>query len=167
MVVIGGHSGTIITDDGPHYASHNDVGLQEILENTFAGYDKSKMETVIAPQNNAPLHYSVQNNESSWQYAKRLAAQYSEWFYYDGKKLVFGKSDDGEAISLRYGHDLKEFSMSLNSLFWILQLYFPKPSMSTRFTRMAVYKQKKRERTKVIYNGRFPGTMLQRGFNYH
>jgi len=113
MVVIGGHSGTIIADDGPHYASYNELGIQQILEKTFAGYDKSKFESLIAPKSNDPIHYSVQNNESSWQYASRLAAQYSEWFYYDGKKVVFGKPEDGDATPLTYGHDLQEFSMEL------------------------------------------------------
>ena len=61
-VVITAQSATVLADDGPHYASYNDVGLQEILRKTFAGYDKSKLETAIAPKNNAPLHYTVQNN---------------------------------------------------------------------------------------------------------
>ncbi|WP_026449539.1 type VI secretion system Vgr family protein [Aequorivita capsosiphonis] len=142
MVVIGGHSGTIIADDGPHYASHNDVSLQEIINHTFAGYDQSKMETVIAPKNNAPLHYSVQNNESSWQYAARLAAQYSEWFYYDGKKLIFGKPEDGEATPLTYGHDLQEFSMELN----------PQPNNFNYFTNDYLVNDQHQKKTSEIAN---------------
>ncbi|WP_026449520.1 type VI secretion system Vgr family protein [Aequorivita capsosiphonis] len=142
MVVIGGHSGTIIADDGPHYASYNDVSLQEIINHTFAGYDQSKMETVIAPKNKAPLHYSVQNNESSWQYAARLAAQYSEWFYYDGKKLIFGKPEDGEATRLIYGQDLQEFSMELN----------PQPNNFNYFTNDYLVNDQHQKKTSEIAN---------------
>ncbi|MGO3183436.1 MAG: type VI secretion system Vgr family protein [Aequorivita sp.] len=142
MVVIGGHSGTIITDDGPNYASYNDVGLQDILMHTFAGYDKSKLETAFAPKNNAPLHYSVQNNESSWQYAARLAAQYSEWFYYDGKKLIFGKPEDGEATTLTYGHDLQEFSMELN----------PQPNNFNYFTNDYLVNDQHQKKTSEVPN---------------
>ena len=114
LVIIGGHSTTILAEDGPHYSSHNDVTLQDILEKTFAGYDKGKLETAFEPRTSGPLHYSVQNNESSWQYTARLASQYSEWFYFNGKKLIFGTPEEGDAIPLTYGHDLQEFSMELN-----------------------------------------------------
>ena len=65
------------------------------------------------PQNSETLHYSVQHNESTFAYASRLAAQYSEWFFYDGSKLVFGKPEDKEATELTYGVDLQEFSLNL------------------------------------------------------
>lgn len=142
MVIISGFSSTIISEDGPHYASHNDVGLQQILENTFAGYDKSKLEMMIATKNNSALHYSVQNNESSWQYASRLAAQYSEWFYYDGKKLIFGKPKDGEATTLTYGHDLQEFSMELN----------PQPNNFNYFTNDYLVNEQHQKKTSEIAN---------------
>ncbi len=100
------------------------------------------METVIAPKNNAPLHYSVQNNESSWQYAARLAAQYSEWFYYDGKKLIFGKPEDGEATPLIYGQDLQEFSMELN----------PQPNNFNYFTNDYLVNEQHQKKTSEIAN---------------
>ena len=114
VVVISGHSTSILVEDGPHYSSYNDSSLGEILNRLFMGQDTSKLQTAFAPKNSQPLHYSVQHHESTWQYIARLAAQYSEWFYYDGKKLVFGKPKDAEALSLTYGHDLQEFSMLLN-----------------------------------------------------
>lgn len=143
MVVVGGYSGTIIADDGPHYASHNDVGLQDILMRTFTGYDKAKLETVFSPINTAPIHYSVQNNESSWQYSVRLAAQYSEWFYYDGKKLFFGKpTDTDEEAKLTYGHDLQEFRMQLK----------PQPNNFNYFTNDYLVNDQHQKKTSEIPN---------------
>ncbi|NER18526.1 type VI secretion system Vgr family protein [Spongiivirga citrea] len=113
LIVIKAQSATVLADDGPHYTSYNDMGLTEILDSTFQGYDQSKLETSFSPQYSAPLHYSVQQQESAWQYASRLAAQYGEWFYYNGKALIFGKPEDGEATQLTYGQDLEEFSLKL------------------------------------------------------
>jgi len=62
--------------------------------------------------NDASLHYSVQHRESAYQYASRLAAQYGEWFYYNGKQLVFGKPGT-EELPLTYNFDLKEYHLSL------------------------------------------------------
>ena len=59
-IVIKAQSPTVIADDGPHYASYNDLSLTEILEKTFSEYDKSKLEVLIQPNNTSTLHYSVQ-----------------------------------------------------------------------------------------------------------
>ncbi|MEM5540154.1 phage baseplate assembly protein V [Olleya sp. AS48] len=111
-VVIKAQSPSFLADDGPHYASHNDVSLSEIIEKTFNDYDKSKLEVLVQPKNNPTLHYSVQHNESAYDYASRLAAQYGEWFYYNGSQLVFGTPDTKE-LALTYGFDLKEYHLSL------------------------------------------------------
>ncbi len=111
-VVIKVQSPTFLADDGPHYASHNDVSLSEILDKTFRDYDSSKLELLIQPNNDNPLHYTVQHNESAYDYASRLAAQYGEWFYYNGAQLVFGAPETQE-LELTYGVDLKEYHLSL------------------------------------------------------
>ncbi len=114
FVELKAQSASIIADDGPHFASFNDVSLSDILNKTFEGYDSSKLETNFKPLESSNIHYSVQHNESAYQYASRLAAQYGEWFYYDGKALVFGKPKEGEEVELTYGHDLKKFTLELN-----------------------------------------------------
>ncbi|WP_298320663.1 phage baseplate assembly protein V [uncultured Aquimarina sp.] len=113
LVTIKAHSCSIIADDGPHYNSFNDVDLATILDETFKGYDQSKLETIFNPSGSDNIHYSVQHKESAFQYTSRLAAQYSEWFYYDGSALVFGRPEDQEEVTLTYGHDLQEFSLDL------------------------------------------------------
>ncbi|TPN85424.1 type VI secretion system Vgr family protein [Aquimarina algicola] len=114
LIIIKAKSSSIITDDGPHFASYSDAGLATIIDNTFQLYDRSKLNTVINPGFSDTLHYSVQNGESSFQYASRLAKQYGEWFYYDGEDLVFGKPKDNEQVLLNYGQDLQEFSRNIN-----------------------------------------------------
>ncbi|MGB0879687.1 MAG: type VI secretion system Vgr family protein [Polaribacter sp.] len=111
-IVIYAESPTFIADDGPHYTSHNDISLSEIIEKTFSDYDTSKLEVNIQPKKDPTLHYSVQHNESAYEYASRLAAQYGEWFYYNGAQLIFGTPDTKE-IALIYGFDLREYHLSL------------------------------------------------------
>ncbi|WP_405206109.1 type VI secretion system Vgr family protein [Aquimarina sp. LLG6339-5] len=113
LVTIKAHSCSIIADDGPHYNSFNDVDLTTILDETFKGYDQSKLKTIFNPSGSDNIHYSVQNKESAFQYSSRLAAQYSQWFYYDGSALIFGRPEDQEEVTLTYGHDLQEFSLDL------------------------------------------------------
>ncbi|SEA58717.1 type VI secretion system Vgr family protein [Bizionia paragorgiae] len=111
-VVIKAQSPTFITEDGPHYASYNAVTLSDIVTQTFKDYDKSKLEVLIQPNNSSTLHYSVQHNESAYAYISRLAAQYGEWLYYNGVKLIFGKPETTE-LRLTYGFDLKEYHLNL------------------------------------------------------
>ena len=111
-VVITAKSMSYITDDGGNYTSFNDVSLSEIIEKTFEGYDRSKINLEIRPDNDITLHYSVQHNESAYEYVKRLSKQYGHWFYYDGTKIIFGEPGDQE-LTLTYGQDLKEYQVSL------------------------------------------------------
>ncbi len=111
-IVITAQSPSFLADDGVNYRSYNEASLSDIIGKTFEGYDTSKLSVDIRPQNDITLDYSVQHHESSYAYARRLAAQYGEWFYYDGMKLVFGQPDN-EEITLTYGFDLKEYQLSL------------------------------------------------------
>lgn len=141
-IVITALSPTFLADDGPHYTSYNDVSISEILESTFRYYDQSKLEVLIAPKNNSSLHYSVQHGESAYQYATRLAAQYSEWFYYDGVKLVFGELSTKE-LELNYGMDLKEYQLRLK----------PKPHNYNYFTNDYVLNETHQKETRNLTAG--------------
>lgn len=113
IVKIIGKSCSVIADDGPHYTSHKDLDLSDIVKKTFNGYNLSFLKCKTALEKLETIHYSVQHNESAFEYIKRLAAQYGEWFYYDGKQLIFGQPQSEDTIPLLYGYDLLELSMSL------------------------------------------------------
>ena len=113
VIIFSGASTSIIADDGRHYNSYTDQGLPDILNTVFQVYDQSKLTTSINPAYTDVLHYSVQHKQSAFGYASRLAAQYGEWFYYDGQQLVFGTPESSEAINLKYGVNLQEFSVNL------------------------------------------------------
>uniref|UniRef100_UPI000CDEB2DB type VI secretion system Vgr family protein n=1 Tax=Aquimarina sp. I32.4 TaxID=2053903 RepID=UPI000CDEB2DB len=115
LICIKAKSASILADNFPHYASYSEVGLSDILQDTFQGYDLGKLETNFAPTNTSTIHYSVQHNESDFAYASRLSAYYNEWFYYDGKQLIFGRPST-EEIALSYGIDLKKFSINMEPM---------------------------------------------------
>jgi len=115
-ILIKAKSNSVLTDDGPHYTSYSDENLEAILSDTFQKYDRSKLNTIISPKIKNSLHYCVQQKESSFEFASRLATQYGEWFYYDGEHLVFGKPAISEEVILTYGFDLHEFSRSLHPM---------------------------------------------------
>ena len=114
-IIIYAKSPTILTDDGPNYFSIKDKSLKGIISNLLKKYDQSLLKSKINPQLQSSLHYSVQYNESSFEYLKRLASQYGEWFYYNGSYLIFGQEEEKE-ISLDFKKDLKEFEISLQPL---------------------------------------------------
>ncbi|WP_234859162.1 type VI secretion system Vgr family protein [Aquimarina aquimarini] len=115
LICIKAKSASILADNFPHYASYSEVGLSDILQDTFQGYDLGKLETNFSPTNSSTIHYSVQHNESDFAYASRLSAYYNQWFYYDGKQLIFG-SPSTEEIELSYGIDLKKFSINMEPM---------------------------------------------------
>ncbi|KAA1244030.1 type VI secretion system Vgr family protein [Aquimarina sp. RZ0] len=104
---------SILADDGAHFTSFSEVDLATILNNTYSGYDVGKLETSFNPSLTDTLLYSVCSNESAFEYTKRLAAQYGEWFYYDGQALIFGLPEQTDPIVLSYGVNLMEFSLNL------------------------------------------------------
>ncbi len=143
IVTITAESPTVLCDDGPHYNSYLDKTLSNILSDAFQGYDTSKLSTAVNPKNSSLIHYTVQHKESNWQYASRLAMQYSEWLYYDGKKLVFGLPEDGDDVALTYGHDLHGFSLDL----------IPLPNNFNYFTNDYLTDEKHEKKTAEINTG--------------
>ncbi len=116
-VIISAKSPTIIADDGPNNVSYNDMSFVDIIQQNFSNYDTSKL--TINTNNSKltkPLIYTVQANESSFGFAKRMAARNGEWMYYDGEELVFGVDNSNDEIELVLGRDLQDFNTSLEPL---------------------------------------------------
>lgn len=65
--------------------------IKEITEGVIPGGIKHK----INPDYTKELYYTVQYNQSTFDFIKMLAVRYGEWFYYDGSELRMGKPDNG------------------------------------------------------------------------
>lgn len=117
VVLINAKSPSIITDDGSHYKSYNEMSFVDIIKDNFTNYDTSKLK--INTNNSKltqPLTYTVQYNESCFKFAQRMAARNGEWIYYNGEELVFGLDPETEELELILGRDLQDFNTSLNPI---------------------------------------------------
>ncbi len=108
-----GHSPTFLLEGPDHYHSFYTKKLQNIVEEVLGNMPGNVMSRSIKPVYSGVLTYMCQYKESHFQFLNRLAAEYGEWFYYDGEKLHFGKPDNQAGLDLRYGEDIEDLSLSL------------------------------------------------------
>nr|WP_314473648.1 type VI secretion system Vgr family protein [uncultured Capnocytophaga sp.] len=103
---ISGNAPSILLDQGKACHSYEHKTLKEIIALVSEGYDNSAQADSSAGVNTTrALPYTVQYNESDYDFICRLANLYGEYFYYDGSKLIFGNKlqetiDLGENLNL-------------------------------------------------------------------
>ena len=76
--------------------------------------DWSPMDMEINPRYQGTMPYTVQYKESDYDFLKRLAKRYGEFFYYEDGKIVFGKMKEFDPVTLRAGVGVEDFSFDLN-----------------------------------------------------
>ena len=103
---ISGNAPSILLDQGKACHSYEHKTLQEIIATVSEGYDNSaQVDSSAGVNTTRALPYTVQYNESDYDFICRLANLYGEYFYYDGSKLIFGNKlqetiDLGENLNL-------------------------------------------------------------------
>ena len=83
--------------DHPHCWSHENMTLEEIVKYTLGS---ASVPPEINTRTTDKIPYTVQYNESNYQFLTRLAQRYGEWMYYNGEKLIFGKIQKKDTIEL-------------------------------------------------------------------
>ena len=112
-LVIKGYSTTYRLENAPSYHSWTDQTLASIVERLTTD---AKVRAQINTEHKEEILYESQYNESDFGFIKRLAKQYGEWMYYDGRSLVFGKPKKEKAIELEYGTDLYTLNIGIQTL---------------------------------------------------
>ena len=103
---ISGNAPSILLDQGKACNSYENKTLKEIIATVSEGYDSSaQVDSSAGVNTTRALPYTVQYNESDYDFICRLANLYGEYFYYDGSKLIFGNKlqetiDLGENLNL-------------------------------------------------------------------
>ncbi len=115
LIKISGKSSSILLDDGPNLDSSVEKSLSEIVDDLARDYSSSESKIKIRPENDALLAYSVQHHQSTFGYLQYLAATQGEYLLYSVDTLYFGKPNLGEEVVLKYGVDLKDFSLGLTT----------------------------------------------------
>lgn len=111
-LILTGQSPTIALEDGTHLQSWTDKNLSTIAKELI---ESAGLETSVRPQYKDAILFETQYNETHFGCLQRLAADYQEWFYYDGIKLCFGGPASYESLKLEYGSDLLEIDLGITT----------------------------------------------------
>ena len=87
MIQVHGYGPTYLLDQAPVRRTFRQQTLLAIFQQVLRAYGNDLPPLQAAPRHTAPLVYVAQYDESDFTFLHRLAAQYGEWFYYDGKNL--------------------------------------------------------------------------------
>ena len=109
-IVIEATSPDFMLDDGEHCRTFEEKALKNIVETILGEYNLSSDN--VKPESSEKMTYTVQYKESAYAFLTRLASKKGEWFYYDGKEIIFGKRKKKE-IELEFGAELFNFDFSL------------------------------------------------------
>ncbi len=112
-IILEGYSPTILLDSGSHTNGYVDKSLSDIADEICTEAPQNLLNTNINPGFTDTIPFSVQSNESWFEFLDRMARRYGEWFYFDGSSLVFG-TKEMETIDLYYGTDLLSFELGMN-----------------------------------------------------
>ena len=104
-ICIKGKSPCELLEDGPHSQSFVDDYLSSMVKYSLAKYPNTVLKTRVTISRDIQFPYMVRYQESTFEFLSRLAARSGEWFYYDGRELVFGRPGE-EETDLYYGNSL-------------------------------------------------------------
>ena len=110
---ISGYAPSIVLDGGKTCQSYENKTLPEIIKEATEEYpQESQIHIEGLINNEEKIPYTVQYNESDYQFIQRLAKRYGEFFYYNGTQFIFG-SRAQKTITLYEGGDLREIEFEL------------------------------------------------------
>lgn len=99
--------------DNPTCKSFENKSLNDIVKDVVDDYSELIDEQVDARFTDI-LPYTVQYNETNYQFLSRLAQRFGEWMYNDGEHLVFGNLPQGEPVTLGYpDKDIPTYNVDL------------------------------------------------------
>lgn len=114
--VLKGYSPTILMETGAHLASFYKKNLQQVVQEITQPVADFGSAVNVSPQYKNPITYICQYRESSFHFMNRLSSDYSEWCYYDGKDLFFGKPSSSPNVDITYGQDVHNMQLKLRML---------------------------------------------------
>ena len=113
-LVITGHSPSILLENGRADRSFEQLSLSQIVKEIGVNYpQEGKIHAEEQGLNvRRVLPYTVQSQESDFGFIQRLATRYGEYFYYNGKELIFGNKAE-PLLELSEGRELIELEFEL------------------------------------------------------
>ncbi|UCD62535.1 MAG: hypothetical protein JSW34_07130 [Candidatus Zixiibacteriota bacterium] len=111
-VLIVGKSPTRVMDGAPKVTYFEEQAASDIIGSIVSGYPitRGNMES-----SGSSIKYSVQYQETDWQYIKRLAEDAGLYSYYDGKEYVLQKASGSSSEDLNWRETLGTFALGLGT----------------------------------------------------
>ena len=106
-----GCSTTILLESGRTMDSFTDATLGEIVSEVVEKYGNG-ISIVNNPAFKSRIPYVQMQEESAYEFLRRLAWQYGEWFYYNGQVLYFGNPYKEKDEKLVYDIDMDSMHFS-------------------------------------------------------
>ena len=109
-----GVSHSIVIDDMKKARTFKDRGMDDIALGIFAEgpgefYQRDSIKSTYLKE----FKYLVQYNESSFDFLKRLATRYGQWYYFDGMRMQFGQTKNSKTVLIN-GASLHSFKIQAN-----------------------------------------------------
>ena len=114
-LVLIGYSPTILLENGQHLASFYKNDLKKIVQQVTKPLGQVNCNVNIKNQYSKQITYICQYKESGFHFLNRLSSEFSEFFYYDGKDLNFGKPASSKTVEITYGEDVSSMQMTLQA----------------------------------------------------
>ncbi|CAD0006284.1 type VI secretion system Vgr family protein [Flavobacterium salmonis] len=109
-----GISHTIVLDDMKKSRTYQQRGMNDIVLDILAEgpgefYERDAIKSTYLQE----FKYMAQYNETNFDFLKRLARRYGQWFYFDGMRMQFGQTKTSK-IKLINGSSLHGFKIQTN-----------------------------------------------------
>ena len=99
LIDVTAYSHDYLLMDHPHCYSYEDMYLEDIVEATLKPYSfPNDIDPIVKTRNKIP--YTVQYNETNYEFLIRLAQRYGQWMYHNGEKWIFGGIKHKDKIML-------------------------------------------------------------------
>ena len=113
-IYVRGKSHTVFLDDMKKSRIYLEHALRDIVPKIFAeGPSDFYQRDAIAPTHQKEFKYLAQYNETSFEFLKRIAGRYGQWFYFDGMRMQFGQLKTSK-VKLVNNSSLENFKIQIN-----------------------------------------------------
>ena len=114
-IVISGGSPTLKLDGNPTMDSFAEQSLRTIVDYAVSNSGNG-VEVKSSPKFDQKITYLCQYGETCFGFLDRLSRMYGEWFYYNGKEILFGKPDSLETVELIYDVHIRKMELSVQAV---------------------------------------------------
>ena len=155
-IVLCGHSPTILLDSAPtiqSFGGEAPISLGIIAARLIReGLGDSKYDVRVDANDHSEIPFSVQYNETHYNYLARMAEAYGEQFYYDGEVLHFGKlPPQNPPLRLVYGSNVSDIRVEVRAVHTRPEFYGYNSGQNTRLTAGATPIAHKGELARTAY----------------